>query len=90
MRSILVSCVESVVLSLSSKAAFYHTILYLVRRHSLRYGYTDHPFGSECPNILHRMGRNVTELREEANDGDDGFLISQSPEQPRLTRAATF
>ena len=26
---------------------------YMVRRHSLRYGYTNHPFGSECSNILH-------------------------------------
>ena len=35
-----------------SKAAYNHT-MYMVRRHSLRYGYTNRLFGSECPNILH-------------------------------------
>ena len=47
------SCVESVVLSRVLK--LHITTQYIVRRHSLRYGYTAHPFGSECPNILHRM-----------------------------------
>ena len=31
------------------------TTQYIVRRHSLRYRYMDHPFGSECPNILHKF-----------------------------------
>ena len=53
MLLILVSCVESVVLSRVLK--LHITTQYIVRRHSLRYGYMDHPFGSECPNILHRM-----------------------------------
>ena len=44
-------CVESVVLSRVLK--LHITTQYVVRRHSLRYGYMDHPFGSECPNILH-------------------------------------
>ena len=52
MLLILVSCVESVVLSRVLK--LHITTQYIVRRHSLRYGYMDHPFGSECPNILHK------------------------------------
>ena len=44
-----ISCIE-----LSRVLKLHITTQYIVRRHSLRYGYMDHPFGSECPNILHR------------------------------------
>ena len=43
-----ISCIE-----LSRVLRLHITTQYMVRLHSLRYGYTDHPFGSECPNILH-------------------------------------
>ena len=43
-----ISCIE-----LSRVLRMHITTQYIVRPHSLRYGYTDHPFGSECPNILH-------------------------------------
>ena len=34
----------------------------MVRRHSLRYGYTNQPFGSECPNILHNYTSRSSEI----------------------------
>ena len=53
MLLILVSCVESVVLSRVLK--LHITTQYIVRRHSLRYGYMNHPFGSKCLDILHSL-----------------------------------
>jgi len=33
-----------------------------VRRHSLRYGYMDHPFGSKYPNVLHTYNTNIPSI----------------------------